>query len=180
MNKPPKPPRLLDRTQLLEKALRMLGTQDYARNEMRRRLQPRAADPADVPWVLGRLEESGFLNDARVAEQKAVLARDHRLLGQRRARQELRAKLLTPDAVEAAIQQTYQGTDEAALALQFLQRKSPGLLTGQQLEDPKQLQRAYGRLRRAGFSHAHATQALRRYSQLAANLDDFASDEPED
>ncbi|MCU0227151.1 MAG: recombination regulator RecX [Bryobacterales bacterium] len=180
MTNPPKTPPPLDRSQLLDKALRLLGTHDYARAEIQRRLQARAGDPADVNWVLDKLQEAGFLNDARVAEHKAILARDHRLLGQRRARQELRAKLLAPDAVEAAIQQIYQDTDEAELALQFLQRKSPGLLTGQQLEDPKLLQRAYGRLRRAGFSHAHATQALRRHSQLAASLDDFEGDSPED
>lgn len=167
----------LTRDELLEKALRLLGNQDYARAEIEARLRTRARVEADVAWAMSKLSEAGFLDDARVAGRKARQAREHRLIGRKRAEEELRIRKLEESAIAAGIDSAYAGVDEGDLALQFLREKLAGFLRGEKLEDPKQLQRAYGRLRRAGFTHADSVSALRKHSRLAMNLDEFASDE---
>ncbi|MCW5965528.1 MAG: RecX family transcriptional regulator [Bryobacterales bacterium] len=170
-------PARLGRDDLLDKALRLLGKQDYAHAEIEARLRPRAHAEADVSWVMAKLSEAGFLDDARVAGRKALQAREQRLVGRKRAEEDLRMRQLRESAVAEGIQSAYHGVDERDLALRFLREKLAGFLLGEKLEEPKQLQRAYGRLRRAGFAHADSVRALRKHSRLAMNLDEFAGNE---
>ncbi len=172
-----KPVNPLGREELLNKALRLLAQQDYARAEIEARLRLRAAAEADIEWVIAKLSESGFLDDARVAQRKALQAREQKLVGRRRAEDELRVRNIDESAITRGIGSAYEGVDEGELALKFLREKLRSFLEGERLEDLRHLQRAYGRLRRAGFAHAHAVAALRAHSRLAEGLDEFAGDE---
>ena len=170
----------LSRNALLEKALRLLGRQDYALAELEGRLKPRASTEDDVAWVIGKLREAGFIDDSRVALRRAMSARELRLVGRRRAEQELRQRCLENSAISRGIEAAYRGVEEEELALRYLREKLPTYLRDDKLEDRKVLQRAYGRLRRAGFTHGDSIRALRNHSLLAGSLDEFAADETGD
>lgn len=170
----PSPVRSLDRADLFQRALKLLATRDYAERELRARLEARARSEDDIDAVLARLRELGFLDESRFAERKAADAVTRRLVGKQRVAKELEARELDSSTIAQAINTAYEGRDETAMALAHLERKLSTTLTSNELEDPRALQRAYGRLRRAGFGHAASVAALRAHSQLAAEIDEFA------
>lgn len=170
----------LEREALLDKALRWLGQRDYAVAELKTRLASRAASEEDVAWVVERLEGAQFLDDGSVAERRARTGREQRLVGRRRVEQELQARQVDPDAIREGIASAYEDVDEEALALRFLREKLAGFLRGRKLEEPKELQRAYGKMRRAGFPHGAVVRALRRHSELAGGFDEMAGEDPTD
>lgn len=167
------PMKLLPHAELLERALKLLAVRDYSEHELRARLEPREAAEGDVDQILTRLRDLGFLDESRFAARKATDAATRRLVGKRRVLQELEARELDPATISQAVERAYEGTDEAAMALAHLERHLAPMLREKRLEDPRGLQRAYGRLRRAGFSHASSVGALRAHSRLAASLDNF-------
>ncbi len=162
---------------LLERAFKLLAARDYAERELRERLAARAGSEKDMDAVVARLRELGFLNESRFAERKAADAAGRRLVGRQRAARELEARELDPSVVAQAVDAAYAGRDETAMASAHLERKLSAMLLGNGLEEPRTLQRAYGRLRRAGFGHAASVAALRAHSRLAADLDEFAGGE---
>ncbi len=163
----------LSHAELLERALKLLAARDYSEHELRARLEARAGSAGDVGDILARLRGLGFLDESRFAARKAADAATRRIVGKRRVIQELEARELDPAAIAQAVDTAYEGTDEAAMALAHLEKRLAPMLRQQGLEDPRTLQRAYGRLRRAGFSHASSVAALRAHSRLAADLDEF-------
>ncbi|MCC7340086.1 MAG: regulatory protein RecX [Bryobacterales bacterium] len=163
------------RADLLQRALKLLATRDYAELELRHRLSAHADSGSEVDGVLARLRELGFLDESRFAERKAVDAVSRRLVGKRRIASELEARELDPATIAQAVNAAYEGRDEAAMALAHLEKRLSSFLSDDKLEDPRALQRAYGKLRRAGFGHAASVTALRAHSRLAANLDEFTS-----
>lgn len=167
----------LDRDQLMAKALKLLGQRDYAQAELQDRLNRRAASAEDVAWVLAQLQSANFVNDVYVAERRAVTGKEQRLVGRRRVAQEMAAQRLDPEAIEQGLSAAYDDVDEDQLALRFLREKLSPFLLDNKLEDAKQLQRAYGRLRRAGFPHASTIRALRQHSELAGSFDEMAGDD---
>jgi regulatory protein len=86
----------------------------------------------------------------------------------------LRAKQVAPAVAEEAVAKVFEGTDEATLIQQFLDRKYRSLDLKTFLQEEKNLASAYRRLRIAGFSSQGSLAALRRYNQQA---DDWS--EPE-
>jgi len=128
---------------------------------------------------LERLEGARFLDDGSVAERRARSGKEQRLVGRRRVEQELQARQVDPDAIREGVSAVYDDVDEDELARRFLQEKLRTFLASGKLEDPKELQRAYGRMRRAGFPHGSTVRALRQYSELAGNFDEMAGDELE-
>lgn len=164
---------------LLAYALKLLGGRDYAEKELRARLSARAEGAEAVDTVILRLRELGFLDERRYAAWKAEEALGRRIVGKRRLAQELAAREVEDEVIREAVETSYQGQDEAALALAHLEKKMGGLLREGGLEDERTLMRAYGRLRRAGFRHADAVAALRAHSRLADRMDEFASGDDE-
>lgn len=167
----------LNPAELLERALKLLAARDYAERELRERLAARAGSEEEMDAVVARLRELGFLNESRFAERKAADAAGRRLVGRQRVARELEARELDPSVVAQAVDTAYAGRDETAMALAHLERKLSAMLSGNGLEEPRTLQRAYGRLRRAGFGHSASVTALRAHSRLAADLDEFAAGE---
>ncbi|MDZ7637557.1 MAG: RecX family transcriptional regulator [Bryobacterales bacterium] len=174
---PPAAASPLDSARLLQRALKLLASRDYAEKELRAKLQPRAAAVEDLDGVLQRLRELGFLNESRFAERKAADAAVRRVVGRRRAEKELEERELDPATIARAVEVAYEGREESAMALEHLERRLSAMLSGNGLEEPGTLQRAYRKLRRAGFDHAACVVALRAHSRLAADLDEFAPDD---
>ncbi len=78
------------------RALRLLGTREYSRLELERKLAPHAEDPEALRVALDDLQAKGFINDQRVVE--SVLHRRAATFGEARIRRELQQKGLDADA----------------------------------------------------------------------------------
>lgn len=121
---------------LKARALRHLAAREHSRAELARKLA-RFVTPQDAPdaveRVLDELSAKGFINEARVAE--SLLHRRAGRLGNMRVLQELRAKGVPPDVVDAAAQQL-RGTELARA--QAVWRKKFGQLPRDAIERARQ------------------------------------------
>lgn len=174
-----KPPKLLDRERLLEYAARALTSRGLSLNELRARLQKRAARKEDVPVVIAKLKEAGFLNDRRLADSIAGWRRDNQGLGKTRVMRDLMSRRIAPAVARQAVDAAYSGVDEVAMIEQFLERKYRGKNLGELLAEEKHLASAFRKLRLAGFSAGNSIRVLKRFAAEADRLEDFPeADEP--
>jgi SOS response regulatory protein OraA/RecX len=88
--------------------------------------------------------------------------------GQARVLRDLRAKRVPPSIAEKAVAKTFEKTEEADLARQFLLRKYRNKDLGEILKDQKQFASAYRKLRMGGFSSGISISLLKRYAKGAA------------
>ena len=158
---------------LMNFALRSLSSRSSTFAELKKKLEARAEDPAEIPGILARLEESRLLNDERFAESYAHGRRDLRLFGPQRVRRELAQRQIPKAVAEATITETFGAVDEVALALAHLSRKIRVPDPATHFKDPKHLQSAFRKLVYAGFSPGTASKALKKFSAHAAELEDF-------
>ena len=88
---------------LTGRALRLLSQREHSRTELERKLAKHAEDRADIARVLDNLQSRGFIDHQRVAD--SVVHRRSAKLGAMRIRQELQAKGLDAQTVDAAVAQ---------------------------------------------------------------------------
>jgi len=163
-------PAKLDLEGLLNYAGRSLAQRAQSLGELRTRLKQRAARQEDVPEVINRLKEAGFLNDRRFADSFANWRRDNQGLGQARVMRDLLTRRVAPAVAKQAVQAAYSSVDETALIESFLTRKYRGRDLGQLLTEEKNLASAYRKLRMAGFSSGNSIRVLKRYAAEAERL----------
>jgi len=168
---PPRTPRRLDSEALFEYALRSLSARAQSIGELRQKLQRRAENSADVPPVLARLKESGYLDDRRYAESLASSRLENQGLGKARVLNDLRKRRIAPAVAEKAVSEAYKETDEIKLIEGYLRRKYRNTAFDQFLADPKNLAAAYRRLRMAGFSSGNCVRVLKRFAAEPEILD---------
>ncbi len=92
-------------------ALNLISYRARTRSELRIRLRKKGFRPARIDPCLDRLEERGFLNDEAFA---AAFVRDrlrHHPRGRARLSAELRAKGVTPDLADRAIEHVFADED---------------------------------------------------------------------
>jgi regulatory protein len=135
--------------ELYDVAVRALMRRAHSVNEMKRLLTRRADDELLVKVVLARLRENGQLDDARYAKQFVRQRTEIRRQGKFRIMRDLRARGVPDEHVNAAIAESAEQTDEAALVRQRIERKLK--LTHGEIDDRK-IASLYGSLMRAGFS----------------------------
>jgi regulatory protein len=135
--------------ELYEVAVRALMRRAHSVNEMKKLLTRRADDELLVKVVLARLHENGQLDDARYAKQFVRQRTEIRRQGKFRIIRDLRARGVPDEHVNAAIAESAEQTDEAALVRQRIERKLK--LTRGEIDDRK-IASLYGSLMRAGFS----------------------------
>jgi regulatory protein len=135
--------------ELYDVAVRALMRRAHSVNEMKRLLTRRADDELLVKVVLARLRENGQLDDARYAKQFVRQRTEIRRQGKFRIMRDLRARGVPDEHVNAAIAESAEQTDEAALVRQRIERKLK--LTRGEIDDRK-IASLYGSLMRAGFS----------------------------
>ncbi len=164
-------PRRLDAEALWQYALRALGGRAHSVVELRRKLERRAERSGDVPGILARLKDCGYLDDKRYAEAVASWRLDSQGLGKARALSDLRKRSVAPSVAEKAVAKVYSETDEAALIEAFLHRKYRAVALDAFLAEPKNLASAYRRLRVAGFSSANSLRVLKRFAREPELLD---------
>jgi regulatory protein len=135
--------------ELYDVAVRALMRRAHSVNEMKRLLTRRADNELLVKVVLARLRENGQLDDARYAKQFVRQRTEIRRQGKFRIMRDLRARGVPDEHVNAAIAESAEQTDEAALVRQRIERKLK--LTHGEMDDRK-IASLYGSLMRAGFS----------------------------
>jgi regulatory protein len=167
----PRPPKLLDQEGLMSYAAHALSARALSQGEMRDRLKRRAALQADVPEVLRRLKEAGFLNDRKLADSFAGWRRDNQGLGKARVMRDLMTRRVAPGVAKLAVDAAYAETDEIALIETFLARKYRGKNLGELLGEEKNLASAFRKLRGAGFSGGNSIRVLKRYAAEAEQLE---------
>ncbi len=158
-------------------ALRVLGARAYSISELRGKLLGRAEESGDVPEILAKLKEYGYLDDKRFAESFASSRRDSQGFGRFRVLRDLRGHKVAPAVAERAVQSAYKEADETVLIESYLERKYRRVNLGEFLAEPKNLASAYRRLRTAGFGSGSVIRVLKRY---AAGTDEIEALESED
>lgn len=171
-------PRRLNFEALFEYALRSLGARAQSAGELRQKLERRAERAEEIPQVLARLKQSGYLDDQRYAEAIAVSRLENQGLGKGRVLQDLRKRRVAPALAGKTVEDTYRGTDEVQLIQAYLRHKYRNVALEAFLAVPKNLASAYRRLRTAGFSSGNSIRVLKRFASEPEMLDAI-EDEPE-
>lgn len=92
---------LLGPLSLKGRALRLLSGREHSRAELERKLGPHEKEPGQLARVLDELQARDFINEQRVVD--SVVHRRSGKLGAMRIRQELQAKGLDSEKVQAAL-----------------------------------------------------------------------------
>lgn len=169
-------PRKLDAGALWEYALRALGVRAHSAGELRQKLLRRAENQGDIPPILERLKEYGYLDDRRYAESFSAARLENQGFGRARVVSDLRKRRVAPGLAEKAVNAAYAETDETALVEAYLRRKFRGAALEQTLQDPRKLAAAYRRLRAAGFSAGNSIRTLKRFAAEPELLDSLEED----
>jgi regulatory protein len=169
------PRKLSTEEELYAAALRALTRRAHSIHQMREYLERRALEVSQVRPVLERLKQRQYLDDARYARE---FSRGHALSrrqGRYRIARELRARGVPDRFIEAALEETFAQTDEAALVRARLQRLVGKLRIAL---DERKLASLYRSLMRAGFSADVIRSELRTVVKHGVEFPDAApSDE---
>jgi regulatory protein len=172
------PARKLTAEELFEHAVRHLAVSGCSSEELRQKLRPKALRTADIDAAIDRLKDIGYLNDARFAESFANNRVENDGFGKARVLSDLRNRRVPSALAAQAVEQAFDGKNEAELIEAFIDRRMPSLRTS--TDDQKELAKAYRRLRRAGFSSGPVLSALKRRAVRPEELEEPAEDEPVD
>ncbi len=133
------PQQRMNRTELKEKALRLLARREYSKFELKSRLR----EEEGIDEVLAELEAEGWLSDRRYVEQ-LVNARLGRY-GRAHVVHELRGKGVAEELISAALPRILEAEQDA---LKSVWEKKFGKMPGDRKELGKQVRFLQGR----GFS----------------------------
>jgi regulatory protein len=100
---------------LRARALRLLGRREHSRAELTAKLKPDTDDPKALEQLLDEFEQRGWLSETRVAD--SVLHARRGRFGVARIEHELRAKGLSPEVIERAVDQAAAMELESARAV---------------------------------------------------------------
>lgn len=161
-HKSAKPRAFLNEAGLYDYAVKTLGramrTEAELRRLMRARVEPGERGEAVIEAVVARLKGQRYLDDQSFAETYARLRKENEKLGQRRVRQNLQQKGVSPSLINETIEARYEQTDEEALAREHLERKRI-----RKPENEKETARVMRRLVAAGFSTGVIYKILRQW-----------------
>jgi regulatory protein len=172
-----KPAAKLPAEALFEYAVKYLALQACSSEALRSKLRLKAAGPADIDATIARLKDIGYLNDERFAESYAANRVENDGFGRLRVLSDLRAKRVPSRLADKAVEQAFQEKSEAEMIDAFIERRLPSLAAKRQIEDEKELARAYRRLRRAGFSSGGILTALKRMAARPELIEEPPADE---
>jgi len=144
-----KPRQLETEEEMYELALRALTRRAHSVHEMKQKLERRSNNKLLVQVVMARLKENGMIDDARYAKQFARQRTEGRKQGKFRVARDLRARGVQDKHIDAALKETAEQNDEAAVVRQRIDRK---LRSYRGEIDDKKMASIYGSLLRAGFS----------------------------
>jgi regulatory protein len=135
--------------ELYDVAVRALMRRAHSVHEMKQKLERRSDNKLLVQVVMARLKENGQIDDAKYAKQFARQRTEGRKQGKFRVARDLRARGVPDRHIEAALKETAEQNDEAAMVRARIERK---LRSYRGEIDEKKMASIYGSLLRAGFS----------------------------
>ncbi len=140
----------------LAHAMRFLKRRLLSERELAERLLKRDYAEAEVLATLEKLRALGYLNDKRLAEDRALTG-VNRKVGRHKVRRNLDAAGIDETLAHDAVEDAYSETDESKTAREILLAKKPqfdrlDLLTARR--------RAFGLLMRRGFGEDETTRAI--------------------
>ncbi len=144
-----KPRQVETEEEMYEVAVRALMRRAHSVHEMKQKLERRSDNKLLVQVVMARLKENGMIDDARYAKQFARQRTEGRKQGKFRISRDLRARGVPDRHIEAALKETAEQNDEAAMVRQRIERK---LRSYRGEIDEKKMASIYSSLLRAGFS----------------------------
>jgi regulatory protein len=174
-----KRPRKLAAEELFEYAVKCLGARAYSTGDLKSKLWRRAAHTPDADAAIARLKDIGYLDDRRFAETYASARVENEGFGRMRVLNDLRARRVTGDTAEQAVEQALGDKSEAELIDAFIERRMPSVATGGKIEDERKLAAAYRKLRRAGFTSGPILSALKRLAAHPETLEEPLDEEEE-
>ena len=118
------------------------------------------------------MRDYGYLNDTRFAESYARARREGEGFGKMRVVRDLRQRRVAPGVAEQAVKGAFADADETEMIEAYLARKYRGKNLPEFLQEDKNLNSAFRRLRYAGFATGPAIQVLKRYAARAEELQD--------
>jgi len=144
-----KPRQLETEEELYNVAVRALMRRAHSVREMRQKLERRSDNKLLVQVVMARLKENGQIDDAKYAKQFARQRTEGRKQGKFRVARDLRARGVPDRHIEAALKETAEQNDEAAMVRARIVRK---LRSYRGEIDEKKMASIYSSLLRAGFT----------------------------
>lgn len=177
-----KPRAFLNEAGLHDYAVKALGrhmrTEAELHRLMRQRVELGDAGESVIRSVIARLKEQKYLDDTAFAETFARLRQENEKLGARSVRQKLQQKGVSARIVNETVDARYAGTNEEALARQYLERKRIA-----KPENEKETARVMRRLVAAGFSTGVIYRILRQWDvpdEALTALDDISAEPPQE
>jgi regulatory protein len=152
----------------IEAALRLLAARPRSEAELARRLRQKGFRDAVVQEVMTKLRALGYVDDRAFVAFWVAQRRTSRPRGIAALRQELRAKGITDELIEAAV--THDAEEEFSAALALAQKHLGRL---QQHDRVTQERRVIGLLQRRGFSWSVIRRVVREVFSGKAGDDDF-------
>lgn len=140
-------------------ALQWLSLRELSAQQLRQRLSRREVAVEAIDAVILRLQQSGVLDESRMARAAARLETTIKGRGPARTRQKLRALGLADDDIARAIDAALEEVDVATLldrALEKRLRREKG-----EVRDPAVVRRVVGALVRQGFAPGAVLKRLR-------------------
>ncbi|MEX2220873.1 MAG: regulatory protein RecX [Candidatus Rokuibacteriota bacterium] len=116
-----------------------MARKSWSGRELTRRLRRRGASAEIAQAVVADLTDRGYVDDQAFARWWAEARARGRRVGSRRLRQELFAKGIPREMVEAAIAAAFEEVGETERAQQAGRRRLPALLRGQAARVPARL-----------------------------------------
>jgi regulatory protein len=166
-------PRKLDSEGLWTYAVRALSLRAHSTGELRNKLARRAEKPDDVPSVLDRLKDLGYLNDKRYAESYATSRLNNEKHGGTRVIRDLRQRRVAPALAEKTVRDVYRDVDESALIEDWVRRKYRLAPRDGLFQTDKEMASAFRRLLNAGFRSGDILRVLKKFARNPELLDNF-------
>lgn len=160
--------------------MKCLSARACSTGDLKSKLWRRAANPPDIDAVIARLNDIGYLNDQRFAEDYAAARVENDGFGRMRVLNDLRTRRVTPEMANKAVERALEGRSEAELIDAFIERRMPSIAKGGPIEDEKNLAAAYRKLRRAGFTSGPVLSALKRIAARPESLEDPPEEEADE
>jgi regulatory protein len=168
------PAKSVTEQELYAAALRALMRRAHSIREMKDYLARRAEDQEEIPPVIAKLREQGYLDDAEFAVSYARQHAESRRQGRFRIQRELRARGVPDQHIEAALETVFVETDERALARKRIERL---LAQVRGPVDQRKLATIYRSLLRAGFPAEVIRTELRAAHRAGGASDGFPEQE---
>jgi regulatory protein len=160
------PRKIADDADLYAAALRALMRRAYSIHEMKQYLERRAEDKTGVTVVIMKLQQMNYLDDAKFARDYARLHAQSRRQGKYRITRELRARGVSDEEIDAALNSVFAETDEATLVRARVKRKTSHIRGPL---DQKKMASLYRSLIAAGFSADVIRSEIRSATKIDAD-----------